>query len=178
MPARVPSSEGLGGMAGSRRTRLMGRLSASRRRAEVCTSRSPTLQVGRGRHTRASLRGTLPSCRAQETAMRPSIDSQAVRTTDADLAEQAKPGHGVPSQDPDPAAQSPMDDAQAEAEGKSVFVGAGVLAGAATGAAVGTAVAGPVGVIVGGTIGAVAGAIGGAAAGSLRETGEDQSKEV
>jgi len=102
-----------------------------------------------------------------------SIDSQAVRTPDPDLAEQAKPGHGVPSQDPDPAAQSPIDDAHAEAEAKSVFAGGGALAGAATGAAVGTAVAGPVGVVVGGTIGAVAGALGGAAAGSLRESGGD-----
>jgi hypothetical protein len=110
--------------------------------------------------------------------MRQSMDSQAVRTTDPDLAEQAKPGHGVPSQDPDPAAQCPIEDAHAEAEEKTVFVGAGVLAGAATGAAVGTAVAGPVGVVVGGTLGAVAGAIGGAAAGSLREAGEDQDKGV
>jgi hypothetical protein len=109
--------------------------------------------------------------------MRQPIDSLAVRTTDPDLAEQAKPGHGVPSQDPDPAAQCPIDDAHAEAEGRTVFVGAGVLAGAATGAAVGTAVAGPVGVVVGGAIGAVAGAIGGAAAGSLHEAVEDQSKD-
>ena len=108
--------------------------------------------------------------------MRQTIDSQAARTPDPDLAEQAKPGHGVPSQDPDPAAQCPIDDAHAEAEGRSVFVGAGVLAGAATGAAVGTAVAGPVGVVVGGAIGAVAGAIGGAAAGSLRQAGEDRDR--
>jgi hypothetical protein len=110
--------------------------------------------------------------------MRQPIDSQVVQTTDPDLAKQAKPGHGVPSQDPDPAAQCPIEDALAEAEAKTVFVGAGVLAGAATGAAVGTAVAGPVGVVVGGTVGAVAGAIGGAAAGSLRQAEENRSKGV
>jgi hypothetical protein len=108
--------------------------------------------------------------------MRQPIDSQAVRTTDPDLAEQAKRGHGVPSQDPDPAAQHPIEDAHAQAEERTVFVGAGALAGAATGAAIGIAVSGPVGVVVGGTVGAVAGAIGGAAAGSLRDAGEGQSK--
>ncbi|MDP3619680.1 MAG: bacteriocin [Ramlibacter sp.] len=101
-------------------------------------------------------------------------DIQTTNRHDPDLAEQARPGHGVPSQDPAREAQIPIDPAHAEVEERSVFVGAGVLAGAATGAAVGTAVAGPVGVVVGGTIGAVAGAIGGAAAGSLRP-GEGQS---
>jgi hypothetical protein len=100
--------------------------------------------------------------------MRQSVETQSTPTIDPDVKEQSKPGHGVPSQDPDPAAQYALDDAEREAEGKSVFVGAGVMAGAATGAAIGTAVAGPVGVVVGGTLGAVAGAIGGAAAGSLR----------
>lgn len=116
---------------------------------------------------------TVELSRVQEAAMRQPIESPAVRTTDPDLAEQAKPGHGVPSQDPDPAAQSPIEEAHAKTEEKSVFVGAGALAGAATGAAVGTAVAGPVGVVVGGAVGAVAGAIGGAAAGSLREAAKD-----
>lgn len=104
--------------------------------------------------------------------MRDSTDSQAQPTPDPDLVEQAKPGHGVPSQDPETAAQVPMDAAHAEAEAKSVYAGGGALAGAATGAAIGTAVAGPVGVLVGGTIGAVVGAVGGAAAGSLRPEGE------
>ena len=84
---------------------------------------------------------------------------------DEDLAEQALPGHGIPSQDPDPAAQLPLDKTEADREAKSVFVGGGLVAGAATGAAIGVAVAGPVGVVVGATVGAVAGALGGKAAG-------------
>jgi pimeloyl-ACP methyl ester carboxylesterase len=84
---------------------------------------------------------------------------------DEDLAEQAKPGHGVPSQDPNTEAQTPLDPEDAEREVKSVLIGGGALAGAATGAAVGIAVAGPVGVLVGASVGAVAGAAGGAAAG-------------
>ena len=86
---------------------------------------------------------------------------------DEDLAEQARPGHGIPSQDPDPAAQLPLEPGEAAREAKSVLVGGGVVAGAATGAAIGVVVAGPVGVVVGGTLGAVAGALGGAAAGGL-----------
>lgn len=95
----------------------------------------------------------------------PSITQAA--TMDEDLAEQAIPGHGIPSQDPDPAAQIPLDAAEAARESGSVYMGGGVVAGAATGAAVGAAVGGPVGVVVGGTLGVVAGALGGAAAGSL-----------
>lgn len=85
---------------------------------------------------------------------------------DADLAEQANPGHGVPSQDPDPAAQSRLDPEDAEREANSVLIGGGVMAGAATGAAIGVSAAGPVGVLVGASLGAVAGALGGAAAGA------------
>lgn len=88
-------------------------------------------------------------------------------TLDKDLAEQARPGHGIPSQDPDPAAQRPLTAAEAERESQSALVGGGVVAGAATGAAVGAAVGGPVGVVVGGTLGVVVGALGGAAAGSV-----------
>lgn len=88
-------------------------------------------------------------------------------TRDKDLAEQALPGHGIPSQDPDPAAQIPLSAEEAERESSSTLVGGGVVAGAATGAAVGAAVAGPLGALVGGTLGLVAGALGGAAAGSL-----------
>lgn len=83
---------------------------------------------------------------------------------DPDLAEQARPGYGVPSQDPRPAAQQALSPDEAARESKSVLMGGGVMAGAATGAAVGVAVAGPVGVVVGGTLGGVAGALGGAAA--------------
>lgn len=89
------------------------------------------------------------------------------KPVDPDLAEQAVPGHGVPSQDPDPAAQVALKPEEAERESKSVLIGGGVVAGMAAGAAVGAAVAGPVGVVVGGTIGAVAGVIGGSAAGEL-----------
>ncbi|MDO8252250.1 MAG: hypothetical protein Q7T78_21395 [Rhodoferax sp.] len=90
-----------------------------------------------------------------------------VQPVDPDLAEQAVPGHGVPSQDPDPAAQVTLNPEEAERESKSVLIGGGVVAGMATGAAVGAAVAGPVGVLVGGTIGAVAGVVGGGVAGEL-----------
>lgn len=85
---------------------------------------------------------------------------------DADLAEQGRPGHGVPSQDPDPAAQQALTPEEAEREGKSVLTGGGFVGGAAVGASIGGAVGGPVGVVVGGTLGAVAGVIGGAAAGA------------
>jgi phage tail tape-measure protein len=90
-----------------------------------------------------------------------------VKPVDPDVAEQAVPGHGVPSQDPNPAAQVALDPEEAERESKSVLMGGGLVAGSAAGAAVGAAVAGPVGVLVGGAIGAVAGALGGGAAGEL-----------
>ena len=86
---------------------------------------------------------------------------------DGDLADQAHPGHGVPSQDPDPAAQFPLDPEDAAREANSVLMGGGLVAGMATGAVVGVAVAGPVGVVVGAAVGAVAGALGGAAAGAM-----------
>ena len=86
---------------------------------------------------------------------------------DEDLAEQARPGHGIPSQDPNPAAQIALEPEEAEREAKSVLTGGGVVVGVATGAAVGSVVAGPVGAVVGGAVGAVAGALGGAAAGTL-----------
>ncbi|WOI44713.1 hypothetical protein [Acidovorax sp. BLS4] len=91
------------------------------------------------------------------------------RPAGSDLAEQARPGHGIPSQDPAVAAQYALSPEEAERESKSSLMGGGVMAGTAAGAAVGAAVAGPVGVFVGGTAGAVAGALGGAAAGSLVE---------
>jgi len=86
---------------------------------------------------------------------------------DADLAEQANPGHGIPSQDPDPAAQSALKPEEAEREAKSVMAGGGAVGGVAIGAAIGAVAAGPVGVVVGGTLGAVAGALGAAAAGAM-----------
>jgi len=93
--------------------------------------------------------------------------TRSARRVDQDLAEQARPGHGVPSQDPDPAAQVRLEPQDAEREAKSVLMGGGMVAGAASGAALGAAVAGPVGVMVGAPLGAVAGALGGAAAGGM-----------
>ncbi len=93
---------------------------------------------------------------------------------DEDLIEQAHPGHGIPSQDPEAAAQFPLEPKDAEREASSVFVAGGMVAGATAGAALGVAVAGPVGVVVGGTIGAVAGALGAEAAGSVVNS-EDSS---
>lgn len=87
-------------------------------------------------------------------------------TADQDLVEQAVPGHGVPSQDPDPAAQVLLEPQEAEREGNSVLMGGGLVAGMAAGAAIGVAMAGPVGVLVGVSLGAAAGALGGAAAGA------------
>ena len=90
-----------------------------------------------------------------------------VKPVDPDLAEQAVPGHGVPSQDPSAAAQVGLSPEDAERESKSALIGGGLVAGLATGAAVGAAVAGPVGILVGGTVGAVAGVVGSNAAGKL-----------
>lgn len=94
--------------------------------------------------------------------------AQSPRTTppDGDWIDQAVPGHGVPSQDPDPQAQVPLEPEEARQEAKSTLMRGGMVAGMATGAAVGVSVAGPVGVVVGATVGAVAGVLGGAAAGA------------
>ena len=85
---------------------------------------------------------------------------------DEDLAEQAVPGHGIPSQDPDLAAQILLKPEDAEREARSALVGGGVVAGLATGAVIGVVAGGPVGVVVGATLGAVAGALGGEAVGA------------
>lgn len=95
----------------------------------------------------------------------------AALPADPDLADQARPGHGVPSQDPDPAAQFVQTPQEAERDAKSAFMGGGVVAGMASGAALGIATAGPVGVLVGATLGAAAGALVGAAAGTAGTTG-------
>jgi hypothetical protein len=96
---------------------------------------------------------------------------------DEDLAEQARPGHGIPSQDPNPAAQVPLTPEEAERESHSVLAGGGMVGGAVVGATVGVAVGGPVGVVVGGTLGAVAGALGGAAAGAAMDHGDAGSAD-
>lgn len=98
-----------------------------------------------------------------ESALQPPQAAPA----DPDLAEQARPGHGVPSQDPNARAQVALAPEEAKREGKSVMTGGGMVGGAALGAGIGVAVAGPLGVVVGGTLGAIAGALGGAAAGGM-----------
>jgi non-heme chloroperoxidase len=99
--------------------------------------------------------------------MNPSVRSTLhIPPDDEDLAEQAVPGHGIPSQDPDPAAQIPLTTQEAEIESQSTLAGGGMVVGMVAGAGIGVAVAGPVGVMVGATLGAVAGALGGAAAGA------------
>lgn len=103
----------------------------------------------------------------------PLTGTEPLQPTDPDLAEQAVPGHGIPSQDPDASAQVGLLPEEAEREAKSAFVGGGAMAGLAMGAAAGAAVAGPLGVLVGGTVGTIAGALGGEAAGSLREPEPD-----
>jgi len=96
---------------------------------------------------------------------------------DEDLADQARPGHGVPSQDPDPEAQFALEPEEAEREAKSVLTGGGIVGGAAIGSAIGVAVGGPVGVVVGGTLGAIAGAVGGAAAGAAMKPADASGAE-
>ena len=104
------------------------------------------------------------------TGVKPVFPGEPV---DEDLAEQAVPGHGVPSQDPEASAQVGMTPEESERESKSAFVGGGAMAGLAAGAAAGALIAGPVGVLVGGTVGTIAGVLGGEAAGSLRDTESD-----
>ena len=94
-------------------------------------------------------------------------EPNSVEPVDPDLVEQAVPGHGIPSQDPNPAAQVQLNSVEVERESKSVMMGGGLVAGSAAGAAIGAAVAGPVGVLVGVTLGAAVGALGGAGAGEL-----------
>jgi len=107
-------------------------------------------------------------------------DTSPPRTVpaDEDLAEQARPGHGIPSQDPTSESQVSLEPGEAEREANSVLMGGGVVAGAATGAAIGVAVAGPVGVLVGATLGAVAGALGGAAAGATASRDDSDSADT
>lgn len=97
---------------------------------------------------------------------------------DEDLAEQALPGHGIPSQDPNLAAQIALEPEEVEREAQSVLMGGGMVAGAATGATIGVMVAGPVGVVVGATLGAVAGALGGAAAGAMANPEDSSSADT
>lgn len=96
---------------------------------------------------------------------------------DPDLVDQAQKGHGVPSQDPDPAAQTALAPADAEREANSALTGGGLVGGAAVGAAIGVALGGPVGVLLGSSVGAVAGALGAAAVRPLLSADEDKDKQ-
>lgn len=101
------------------------------------------------------------------SATAPSATAPAnTRPADEELADQAHPGHGIPSQDPDPAAQFSRQPAEVQREVQTVLMGGGAVAGGATGATIGGVVAGPAGVVVGAALGAVAGVLGGAAAGA------------
>lgn len=93
-----------------------------------------------------------------------STPSPSPKTNDEDLAKQARPGHGIPSQDPDPSAQFVLSPEETLRETDSVLMGGGMVAGAATGAGIGAVVSGPVGILVGASLGAVAGVLGGIAA--------------
>lgn len=111
--------------------------------------------------------------------MNPSATASSnTAVADEDLVEQARPGHGIPSQDPNPAAQFPLEPQDAESEANSALMGGGAVAGVATGAAIGVMVAGPVGVLVGATLGAVAGALGGAAAGAMANPEDSNSADT
>ena len=99
---------------------------------------------------------------------------EPIEPLDPDLAEQAVPGHGVPSQDPSAGAQVGLRPDEAERESKSALVGGGVVAGLVAGAAAGAVMGGPIGVLVGGTVGTIAGALGGEAAGIL--SGQEPSE--
>lgn len=75
--------------------------------------------------------------------MPPSTQASAIRTRpDEDLTDQARSGHGVPSQDPNPAAQFALDPREAEREGHSVLMAGAMVAGMVAGAAIGVSVAG------------------------------------
>ena len=63
------------------------------------------------------------------TTLHPPADSPLpANPGDEDLAEQARPGHGIPSQDPDPGAQQPLSADEAQREGNSVLMGGAILA--------------------------------------------------
>jgi pimeloyl-ACP methyl ester carboxylesterase len=115
----------------------------------------------------------------QEKHMNPLTTAPSnTKPVDEDMAEQAKPGHGIPSQDPDSNAQVQLEPEDAEREANSVLMGGGMVAGAAAGVAVGVAVAGPVGALVGVTLGAVAGALGGAATGAAVNSEDASSADT
>ena len=87
-------------------------------------------------------------------------------SSDPDIAEQARPGHGIPSQDPSPEAQTALEPDEALREANSTLAGGELVAGMAAGSAIGAAVGGPVGVVLGAAVGMVAGAVAGLATGA------------
>jgi non-heme chloroperoxidase len=103
---------------------------------------------------------TIPTDTKIDTAIDTAIDTDI----DTDMADQARPGHGVPSQDPNPAAQTALQPKEAQREANSALAGGGMVAGAVAGSAIGAVVGGPVGVVVGAAAGAVAGAVAGVVA--------------
>ena len=105
----------------------------------------------------------------------PTILQPDPKPIDPDLAEQAIPGHGIPSQDPDPAAQYGLTPKEAERESKSILIGGGLVAGMTAGAAVGAAAAGPVGILLGSSVGDIAGVVGTSAVGKLVNTKTDDN---
>ena len=70
----------------------------------------------------------------------PVITPPTLTSVDEDVAKQARPGHGIPSQDPNPTAQFAQEPAAVQSEVKSALVGGGVVGGAVTGATIGVAV--------------------------------------
>jgi pimeloyl-ACP methyl ester carboxylesterase len=108
----------------------------------------------------------------------PNTSPSSTESADGDLAEQANPGQGIPSQDPTGTAQTVLELHEAKREAKSVLVGGGLVAGATTGALIGVAVAGPVGILAGAALGAVAGGLGGAAAGPAAIPGDSSSVDT
>lgn len=79
---------------------------------------------------------------------------------------QQRPGYGIPSQDPRPAAQFALRPEEAEREERSVFMGGGLMIGLAAGASLGVVVGGPLVMLAGGMLGAFGGALAGEAAGT------------
>ena len=94
----------------------------------------------------------------QETFMRAHSKPTPSQPHDPDLAQQARPGHGVPSQDLDPAAQMPLSVAESARELRSAFTGGGMIAGTGLGCIMGLIVAGGAGAMLGGVLGSVVGA--------------------
>jgi non-heme chloroperoxidase len=97
---------------------------------------------------------------------------------DEDLAEQARPGHGIPSQDPDAAAQMLLESDEAQREANTALAGGAMLAGVAAGAAIGVMVAGPLGIMAGAALGGLSGALGGAAVGTKMHPGESSNADT